>query len=101
MLYALLLCINRKGAYLAAMHYSTPFFVIGICSAILGILIYFKRPYLRPLQQESYKQTIFSRYNELLHISKTVPSFFAYFLFQTGNLKNKALFIYTKTVLFA
>ncbi|MDC2866817.1 MULTISPECIES: MFS transporter [unclassified Bacillus (in: firmicutes)] len=73
------------GAYLASIHYSTPFFVIGICSAILGILIYFTLPHLRPLQQEFQKQTVFSRYNQLLHVSKTVPSFFAYFLFQTGN----------------
>ncbi len=85
----LLLCINRKGTYLATIHYSTPFFIMGICSAILGILIYFKLPHLQTLQQESHKQTIFSRYNQLLHISKTVPLFFAYFLFQTGNLKTK------------
>lgn len=73
------------GAYLARIHYTTPFFTIGICSAILVIFIYFVLPEIQPQQIEQKHQSIVSRYKQLLGDSKTSLTYFAYFLFQTGN----------------
>ncbi len=73
------------GAYLATIHYTTPFFTIGICSAILVIFIYVVVPEIHPLQIEQKRQSIISRYQQLLGNSKVSLSYFAYFLFQTGN----------------
>ena len=73
------------GAYLATIHYTTPFFIIGICSAILVIFIYIALPEIQPLQIEQKHQSIVSCYQQLLGESKVSLSYFAYFLFQTGN----------------
>lgn len=73
------------GAYLATIHYTTPFFTIGICSVILVILIYVVLPEIQSLQIEQKHLTIVSRYQQLLGQSKVSISYFAYFLFQTGN----------------
>ncbi|PFN04969.1 MULTISPECIES: MFS transporter [Bacillus cereus group] len=73
------------GAYLATIHYTTPFFTIGICSAVLVIFIYFVFPEIQPQHIEKKQQPIVSRYKQLLGDSKTSLAYFAYFLFQTGN----------------
>ncbi|MEN1935776.1 MFS transporter [Paenibacillus sp. 102] len=73
------------GAYLATIHYTTPFFTIGICSAVLVIFIYVILPEIQPLQIEQKHQSIISRYQQLLGNWKVSLSYFAYFLFQTGN----------------
>ncbi|PEE37633.1 MFS transporter [Bacillus pseudomycoides] len=73
------------GAYLATIHYTIPFFTIGICSAILVIFIYVVLPEIQPLQIEEKRQSIVSRYQQLLGDSKVSLSYLAYFLFQTGN----------------
>ncbi|WP_459501202.1 MFS transporter [Bacillus sp. C1] len=73
------------GAYLATIHYTAPFFIIGICSAVLVLFIYIVLPEIQPLQIEEKRQSIVSRYQQLLGHSQVSLSYFAYFLFQTGN----------------
>ncbi len=73
------------GAYLATIHYTTPFFVIGILSALLVISIGVFIPEIKPVQTEDNKQSILQRYKQLLRDSKVSLSYFAYFIFQTGN----------------
>ncbi|OFD80867.1 hypothetical protein BWGOE8_19410 [Bacillus mycoides] len=73
------------GAYLATIHYTTPFFVIGILSALLVISIGVFIPEIKPAQTEDNKQSILQRYKQLLRESKVSLSYFAYFIFQTGN----------------
>ncbi|TNO97166.1 MFS transporter [Bacillus sp. CD3-1a] len=66
------------GSYLAMIHYTTPFFVVGILSALLVILIYGVLPEIQPIHISGNKTNILKRYKQLL-------SYFAYFVFQTGN----------------
>ncbi|OQR56143.1 MFS transporter [Bacillus sp. CDB3] len=73
------------GAYLATIHYTTPFFVIGILSALLVVLIYVALPEIQPVQIGGNEKNIFKRYKQLLRESKVSLSYFAYFVFQTGN----------------
>ncbi|PGM96728.1 MFS transporter [Bacillus cereus] len=73
------------GAYLATIHYTTPFFVIGILSALLVILIYVVLPEIQPVHIGGNKTNILKRYKQLLTDSKVSLSYFAYFVFQTGN----------------
>ncbi|MGE7884010.1 MFS transporter [Bacillus sp. NPDC094077] len=73
------------GAYLAMIHYTTPFFVIGILSALLAILIYVVLPEIQPIPIGGNKTNILKRYKQLLRDSKVSLSYFAYFVFQTGN----------------
>ncbi|MFB6731528.1 MFS transporter [Bacillus mobilis] len=73
------------GSYLAMIHYTTPFFIIGILSALLGILIYVVLPEIQPVHISGNKTNILKRYKQLLSDSKVSLSFFAYFVFQTGN----------------
>ncbi|MDM5427391.1 MFS transporter [Bacillus mycoides] len=73
------------GAYLATIHYTTPFFVIGILSALLVVLIYVVLPEIQPVHIGGSKTNILKRYKQLLTDSKVSLSYFAYFVFQTGN----------------
>ncbi|KFN01404.1 MFS transporter [Bacillus clarus] len=73
------------GAYLATIHYTTPFYFIGIISALLIILIYVVMPEIRPVHTGDSKEPILERYEQLLRDSKVSLSYFAYFVFQTGN----------------
>ncbi|EEK79212.1 MFS transporter [Bacillus cereus] len=73
------------GAYLATTHYTTPFFVIGILSALLVVLIYVVLPEIQPVHIGGNKTNILKRYKQLLTNSKASLSYFAYFVFQTGN----------------
>ncbi|MGG5736019.1 MULTISPECIES: MFS transporter [Bacillus cereus group] len=73
------------GAYLATIHYTTPFFVIGILSALLVVLIYVTLPEIQPVQIGGNEKNILKRYKQLLRESKVSLSYFAYFVFQTGN----------------
>ncbi|PFI46490.1 MFS transporter [Bacillus cereus] len=73
------------GAYLATIHYTTPFFVIGILSALLVVLIYVTLPEIQPVQTGGNEKNILKRYKQLLRDSKVSLSYFAYFVFQTGN----------------
>ncbi|MES5954664.1 MFS transporter [Bacillus fungorum] len=73
------------GAYLATIHYTTPFFVIGILSALLVVLIYVTLPEIQPVQIGGNEKKILKRYKQLLRDSKVSLSYFAYFVFQTGN----------------
>ncbi|MGG3446181.1 MFS transporter [Bacillus nitratireducens] len=73
------------GAYLATIHYTTPFFVIGILSALLVVLIYVTLPEIQPVQIGGNEKNILKRYRQLLRDSKVSLSYFAYFVFQTGN----------------
>ncbi|KEK24189.1 MFS transporter [Bacillus gaemokensis] len=73
------------GAYLATIQYTMPFYTIGICSAVLVVFIYFILPEIQPLQVEEKNQSIVKRYQQLLRNPKVSLSYFAYFLFQTGN----------------
>lgn len=73
------------GAYLATIHYTTPFFVIGILSALLVVLIYVTLPEIQPVQIGGNEKNILKRYKQLLRDSKVSLSYFAYFVFQTGN----------------
>ncbi|MED0991354.1 MFS transporter [Bacillus nitratireducens] len=73
------------GAYLATIHYTTPFFVIGILSALLVVLIYVTLPEIQPVQIGGNERNILKRYKQLLRDSKVSLSYFAYFVFQTGN----------------
>lgn len=73
------------GSYLAMIHYTTPFFVIGILSALLVILIYVVLPEIQPVHIGESKTNILERYKQLLTDSKVSLSYFAYFVFQTGN----------------
>ncbi|PFZ22737.1 MFS transporter [Bacillus wiedmannii] len=73
------------GSYLAMIHYTTPFFVIGILSALLVILIYVVLPEIQPVHIGGSKTNILKRYKQLLTDSKVSLSYFAYFVFQTGN----------------
>ncbi|MBK5429983.1 MFS transporter [Bacillus sp. TH25] len=73
------------GAYLATIHYTTPFFVIGILSALLVVLIYVTLPEIQPAQIGGNEKNILKRYKQLLRDSKVSLSYFAYFVFQTGN----------------
>ncbi|WHY31083.1 MFS transporter [Bacillus wiedmannii] len=73
------------GSYLAMIHYTTPFFVIGILSTLLVILIYVVLPEIQPVHMGGSKTNILKRYKQLLTDSKVSISYFAYFVFQTGN----------------
>ncbi|PFE56195.1 MFS transporter [Bacillus cereus] len=73
------------GAYLATIHYTTPFFVISILSALLVVLIYVTLPEIQPVQIGGNERNILKRYKQLLRDSKVSLSYFAYFVFQTGN----------------
>ncbi|EJQ09891.1 hypothetical protein IE3_03467 [Bacillus cereus BAG3X2-1] len=73
------------GAYLATIHYTTPFFVISILSALLVVLIYVTLPEIQPVQIGGNERKILKRYKQLLRDSKVSLSYFAYFVFQTGN----------------
>lgn len=73
------------GAYLATIHYTTPFFVIGILSALLVVLIYVTLPEIQPVQIGGNEKNILKRYKQLLRDSKVSLSYFEYFVFQTGN----------------
>ncbi|PFU38094.1 MFS transporter [Bacillus cereus] len=73
------------GAYLATIHYTTPFFIIGILSALLVVLIYVTLPEIQPFQIGRNEKNILKRYKQLLRDSKVSLSYFAYFVFQTGN----------------
>ncbi|PGO32569.1 MFS transporter [Bacillus cereus] len=73
------------GAYLATIHYTTPFFIIGILSALLVVLIYVTLPEIQPVQIGRNEKNILKRYKQLLRDSKISLSYFAYFVFQTGN----------------
>ncbi|MBK5473864.1 MFS transporter [Bacillus sp. TH19] len=73
------------GAYLATIHYTTPFFVIGILSALLVVLMYVTLPEIQPVQIGGNEKNILKGYKQLLRDSKVSLSYFAYFVFQTGN----------------
>lgn len=73
------------GSYLAMIHYTTPFFVVGILSALLVIFIYVVLPEIQPVHISGNKINILKRYKQLLSDSKVLLSYFAYFVFQTGN----------------
>ncbi|MCQ6533660.1 MFS transporter [Bacillus mycoides] len=73
------------GAYLATIHYTTPFFVIGILSALLVVLMYVTLPEIQPVQIGGNEKNILKRYKQLLRDSKVSLAYFAYFVFQTGN----------------
>ncbi|MEX0379055.1 MFS transporter [Bacillus sp. S4] len=73
------------GAYLATIHYTTPFFIIGIISALLVILMYVVLPEIQPVHIDGNKKSILKRYKQLLKDKKVSFSYFAYFIFQTGN----------------
>ena len=70
------------GSYLAMIHYTTPFFVIGILSALLVILIYVVLPEIQPVHIGESKTNILERYKQLLTDSKVSLSYFAYFVFK-------------------
>lgn len=69
------------GSYLAMIHYTTPFFVIGILSTLLVILIYVVLPEIQPVHIGGSKTNILKRYKQLLTDSKVSISYFAYFVF--------------------
>lgn len=69
------------GSYLAMIHYTTPFFIIGILSALLVILIYGVLPEIQPVHIRENKTNILKRYKQLLSDSKVSLSYFAYFVF--------------------
>ncbi|KAA0794213.1 MULTISPECIES: MFS transporter [Bacillus] len=73
------------GSYLAMIHYTIPFFIIGILSALLVVLIYVVLPEIQPVYIGGSKTNILKRYKQLLTDSKVSLSYFAYFVFQTGN----------------
>lgn len=73
------------GAYLATLHYTIPFYFIGILSALLVILIYVVLPEIQSVHIGGNKKAILQRYKQLLTDSKVSLSYFAYFVFQTGN----------------
>ncbi len=73
------------GAYLATIHYPIPFYFIGILSALLVILIYVVLPEIQSVHIGGNKKAILQRYKQLLTDSKVSLSYFAYFVFQTGN----------------
>ncbi|MDA2233158.1 MFS transporter [Bacillus cereus] len=72
------------GAYLATIHYTIPFYFIGILSALLVILIYVVLPEIQSVHIGGNKKAILQRYKQLLTDSKVSLSYFAYFVFQTG-----------------
>lgn len=63
------------GSYLAMIHYTTPFFIIGILSALLVILIYAVLPEIQPGYINGNKTNILRRYKQLLSDSKVSLSF--------------------------
>ncbi|EJR79186.1 hypothetical protein IK7_03667 [Bacillus cereus VD156] len=73
------------GAYLATIYYTMPFYSIGILSALLVILIYVVLPEIQSVHIGGNKKAILQRYKQLLTDSKVSLSYFAYFVFQTGN----------------
>ncbi|PER10133.1 MFS transporter [Bacillus cereus] len=73
------------GAYLATIHYTIPFYFIGILSALLVIFIYVVLPEIQSVHIGGNKKAILQRYKQLLTDSKVSLSYFAYFVFQTGN----------------
>ena len=70
------------GSYLAMIHYTRPFFVVGILSALLVILIYVVLPEIQPVHISGNKTNILKRYKQLLSDSKVLLSYFAYFVFK-------------------
>lgn len=73
------------GGYLASIHWSAPFLILGACSFIFAGFIHFVLPDLKPHQQAAEKVPLAARYRTLLSEPKVLKTFSAYFIFQTGN----------------
>ncbi|MGO4966114.1 MFS transporter [Bacillus paralicheniformis] len=73
------------GGYLASIHWSVPFFILGICSFFFVWLIRLFLPDLNPGQKSQGNISITARYRMLLKEPKVFKTFFAYFIFQTRN----------------
>ncbi|OPA79471.1 MFS transporter [Paenibacillus selenitireducens] len=72
------------GGYLAVIHWSVPFFTVGIGTLVLVVLISLYMPVINPVSSEQVKMTIITRYKTLLSVPKAPKSFIGYFVFQTG-----------------
>lgn len=70
------------GSYLAVSGWSIPFYVLGIFSLMLIILVIISVPNLPP--QNSQTANPITAYNRLFRLPKAKNSFLAYFIFQMG-----------------
>ncbi|MFD2371182.1 MFS transporter [Brevibacillus sp. GCM10020057] len=73
------------GSLLASVHWSYPFFVIGACSLLLAIAIFFAMPDMRPNPGHGEMGPLWKRYLPLWTNCVARGAFLAYFLFQLGN----------------
>ncbi|ASB87510.1 MFS transporter [Bacillus sonorensis] len=73
------------GGYLASIHWSAPFLILGVCSFFFVWFIHLVLPDLKPSQKTAGNILIAARYKMLLSEPKVFKTFFAYFIFQTGN----------------
>ncbi|CAH1207585.1 sugar efflux transporter [Paenibacillus auburnensis] len=72
------------GSLLASIHWSYPFFTIGICALLVALFIFYVLHEMKPNQAPQAKTPIFSRYLPLLNSRTARRAFFAHFLFQCG-----------------
>ena len=73
------------GAYLATIHYTIPFYFIGILSALLVILIYVVLPEIQSVHIGGNKKRFYSVINNYLQIQRFHFLILHTFFFQTGN----------------
>lgn len=72
------------GGYLAAIHWSVPFFTVGGGSLVMTLLIAVFMPVVAPVSTQQAQMTIAKRYATLLSIKKAPKMFIGYFVFQTA-----------------
>ncbi|MCK8487044.1 MFS transporter [Paenibacillus sp. MBLB2552] len=71
------------GSWLAAAHWSVPFWTVGIASLLLNIFVFFMLPDMKPAVSE--RTSILRRYVPLIQSSKARSGFLAYLMLHLGS----------------
>ncbi|MEF3305045.1 MFS transporter [Paenibacillus sp. GYB003] len=73
------------GSFLAASHWSVPFWTIGAYSLALAAAVFFAVPGMKPRVRQGVKPPVFTRYIPLLTSGKARGTFLAYFFVHLGS----------------
>ncbi|MET3293068.1 UNVERIFIED_CONTAM: putative MFS family arabinose efflux permease [Brevibacillus sp. OAP136] len=73
------------GSWLAASHWSVPFWSIGIASLSLAAIAFFSLPDMKPSVDKGERTSILRRYTPLVTSSKAMGAFAAYLLLHLGS----------------
>ncbi|WP_134685733.1 MFS transporter [Brevibacillus migulae] len=72
------------GNWLATVHWSFPFYMIGACALLLALIIHMALPELKPASYDGNRPSLFGRYTRLLASAVTRRAFLVYFIVFTG-----------------